>query len=297
MENENIKEYEKAGRIAAMVREHARTLVKPGATLLSVAKTLEDMIIKEGCGIAFPVNISINNNAAHYTPSFDDKLTFSENDVVKVDVGTHVEGCIGDTAITIDLSGKNAKLLEASEQALEAAIATVKAGISTADIGAAIEKEITSRNFKPIINLCGHVLAPYVVHSGFSIPNVETQSGFELEEGLVIAIEPFATTGTGMVRESTRTEIFSQEKMIKTRNPHARKLQDFVNDYKGMPFAERWLYEKMPELQLKLALRELAANEAFRSYPVLHDIDGSLVSQHEHSVLVEKDGCKLLTKR
>ena len=290
-----LQDYIEAGKIAKEVAERSKSLIKVGNSLLEVAETIEKWI-KEKAGIAFPVNLSINENASHYTPSIDEKTVFGENDVVNVDIGTHVNGRIGDIAYTIDLSGEQGKLVEASEKALENAISLVKAGRTTKEIGEEIEKTIISYGFKPIRNLSGHGLRDYEVHAEPSIPNTKVDYEEELEEGQIIAIEPFASTGEGYVREDRRTEIFSFNQEVLTRNMNARGILAFIqNEYKTLPFAERWLARSYDPFKLKVALKELLVRDALNQYPILKDVAGSLVSQAEVTLLVEKEGCKILS--
>jgi len=295
---DEIEEYIKAGKIAAKARDAGRKLVKPGESVLKIAEKIEQMIKEEGAGIAFPANISINENAAHYTPKHADDLVIKENDVVKVDVGTHINGFIGDTAITVDVSGEHSDLIEAGEQALENALAIAKAGVEVGKIGEEIEKTIISKGFRPVENLSGHSLGQYSLHSGVSIPNVKQEKTEKLEEGMAVAIEPFASTGKGIVTEGNITEIFQLQAVVPVRNTHARKLiQVIAQEYKTLPFAERWLYSKgFNEFQIKVGLKELVQAGALRPYPVLHDIKGSLVSQKEHTIIIEKDSCKITTR-
>jgi methionyl aminopeptidase len=290
-----LQDYTKAGKLAREVAEKSKALIRTGNSLLETAETIEAWI-KEQAGIAFPVNISINENASHYTPSIDEKTVFGEKDVVNVDIGTHVNGFVGDIAYTIDLSGEQGKLVEASEKALENAISLVKAGRMTKEIGKAIEDTIIGYGFKPIRNLSGHGLEAYGVHAEPSIPNVSVDYEEELEEGQIIAIEPFASTGDGYVKEDRRTEIFSFNREVLTRNMDARGMLAFIqNEYKTLPFAERWLAKSYQPFKLKVALKELLVRDALTQYPVLKDISGSLVSQAEVTLLVEKEGCKVLS--
>jgi methionyl aminopeptidase len=265
--------------------------------LVETAELIEGWIIAKEAKPAFPVNISINENAAHYTPSIDEQTVFGEKNVIKIDIGTHVDGFIGDIAYTIDLSGENGKLIEASQEALNNALSIIKAGAETWKIGEVVEETIKKFGFKPIENLSGHMLKQYDLHAGISIPNIKTMHSYELEEGMVLAIEPFASTGNGRITESRRTDIFCYEKDILTRNKDAREMLSFVkNEYKTLHFAERWLAKKYDKFKLSIALRELSSREALLSFPVLHDVAGSLVSQAEVTVIVEKDSCKVLTK-
>ena len=292
-----VEKYEKAGKIGKEALDKACSMVKVGANAFQLVEEIESWIQKQGCGLSFPINISINNQAAHYSPHKNDELVFEKKDVVKVDVGTHFEGFIGDTARTVDLSEENGKLLEASEKALENALSVVKAGVGSHELSAEIEKTIKEFGFKPVENLSGHLLDQYELHCGYTIPNVESSDSWELEEGFAIAIEPFASTGVGRVREGSKTEIFSYEGHALTRNQTARQVMDYAEEnYNSLPFAERWLSKKFTnDFKLKLALRELVKIGSFKAYPVLQDDQNSLVSQAEKTIIVEKDSCKILT--
>ena len=298
-DSKRIEYYLKAGKVGGEARKKAASLVKPGKKLFEVAEEVEQWILEQGCGWSFPVNISINNQAAHYTPELNDETVFGEKDVVKVDVGTHYNGYIGDNAETVDLSGENGKLVEASSQALENALSKVKAGAKSNEISREIENTIKSYGFKPEENLGGHMLEQYELHAGYYIPNVESRSdSWELEEGEAIAIEPFATNGRGHVSEGSYTQIFSYEGEVLTRNKIARELlKKISDDYPSMPFAERWLAKEYKNnlFQFKLAMRELLKLGAIKGYSVLQDEKGALVAQTERTIIVEKDSCKITT--
>lgn len=281
--------YIRAGKIASKVREKSRKWVREGERLLDVAEKIEAEIKSLGGVPAFPVNISVNDVAAHFTPTEADKNAFKKDDVVKIDLGAHIEGCIADTAATIYLgSGKSEKsLVAASESALKAALALATPGRKIPEISAKIEETIRSHGFVPVSNLSGHYLGMYEVHASPSIPNVRTASQAVLSEGEVIAIEPFATTGAGYVKETGRVMIFSFAKAKPARLPAARAVLEFAKGLGGLPFASRWIREPAGLVKDR-ALSELVALGALHAYPVLKEESGGLVSQAEHTVIVGK---------
>jgi len=288
------EDYRKAGKVAWAALQNGAKKVKKGASLLKIAEVIEKEVVEKADGLAFPVNISVNNQAAHYTPGAADDAVFGK-DLVKLDVGAHVNGFIGDTAVTVDLTGENGKLVEASEKALEEVIAVIRPGVNTSALGAIAEERIESYGFRPVANLGGHVLGEYLLHSGLTIPNIESASGFELEEGMAIAIEPFATMGRGRVTEERRVEIFSLNREAAVRNADARKVVAYVEEnFPHFPFAERHLAPVCSGLKLKIALREIVSKEIFTSYPILSDT--GLVSQAEKTIIVTGDGCEVTTK-
>lgn len=291
MKDEILEKYRDAGKIAEKILHQGEQEIREGASYLEIVESIEVQVREEGAELAFPLNLSLNEDAAHDTASPGDTRVFARGDVTKLDLGVQIDGYIADTATTVDL-GNNSLLLEASRQALDAAIKAVCPGVTVGEIGAAVQKEIESRGYRPIANLTGHGLDQYVLHRSPTIPNVGINGGVVLEEGMVFAIEPFATTGSGHVGEKTRREIYSQISQKPVRIPAARTIIKKVKDRHGLPFARRWLNEK----KLDITLPALVRSQVLHAYPVLSDVEGSLVSQHEHTVIVTSDGCIVTTR-
>ncbi|OPX61653.1 MULTISPECIES: type II methionyl aminopeptidase [unclassified Methanoregula] len=290
MNDDIFHKYCEAGRIAAKILREGAEEIRIGTPYLAVVETIESRVTEEGAGLAFPLNLSINEDAAHDTASPGDSRIFAKGDVVKLDLGIHIDGYIADTAMTVDL-GTNSLLVEASRAALDAAIRRVRPGVSVGDLGSAIQYEIESRGYRPVSNLTGHGLGQYVQHRSPTIPNVGIKGGMVLEEGMVFAIEPFATTGSGRVMEKTRREIYSQISPKPVRIPAGRAVLEKIRDRRGLPFSRRWVNEKKTDIVLPALVR----SQVLRAYPVLSDIPGSLVSQAEHTIIVTTDGCIVTT--
>lgn len=299
MEKKQRSLYIKSGSILSSALKFAQKNVKEGTSLLSLCEKIEKFIEEEGGLPAFPVNVSINHLAAHFTPSFDSKDVFTDKDVAKIDIGVHIDGCITDSAVTIDLSGEHGKMLEASQNALDTALSAAKPGIGVGKLGETIEKEIQKKGFKPIQNLCGHGIEEWVAHASPSIPNTYSKDNRELEEGKVYAIEPFATDGEGFVHEGVQAEIFGFDEKKPIRSLTGRKIIDLVEkEYRTLPFAERWVVKKMKmsEFERKTALRELLQKKSVHAYPVLKEIEGKTVTQAETTILVEDKDITVLVK-
>ncbi len=286
-----FEKYRDAGSLAGKILSEGAKEIRIGSSYLEVIESIEARVALEGAALAFPLNLSLNEDAAHDTASASDPRVFAKGDVVKLDLGIQIDGYIADTATTIDL-GNNSLLVEASKAALEAAIKIVRPGTTAGEIGAAVQFEIESRGYRPIANLTGHGLDRYVQHTSPTIPNVAISGGVVLEEGMVFAIEPFATTGRGHVGEKTRVEIFSQIAQKPVRIPSARAILEKIRDRRGLPFARRWLGEK----KMDMAIPNLIRSGVLHAYPVLSDVPGSLVSQHEHTLIVTEEGCIITTR-
>jgi methionyl aminopeptidase len=291
MKDEILDSYVEAGKIASRVLTRSLPLVKAGAPFLGVVEEVEDLVRGGGAGLAFPLNLSLNEAAAHDTASAGDDRVFRAGDVVKMDLGVHLDGYIADTAGTVDL-GENAPLVRASRSALEKAISLVRPGASTGDLGAAIQGEIEGQGFRPVANLTGHGLGRYEIHTPPTVPNIRMHGGAVLREGMVFAIEPFASTGTGLVADGPRVQIFQQTGDRPARLPDARRVLDQVRDRHGLPFARRWISGE----RLDITLSSLVRSGHLHAYPVLRDVPGSLVSQAEHTVIVTGDGCIVTTR-
>ena len=208
---EELGKYRQAGKILAEVRGQTAKRIVVGASILETAVFAENLTRDLGGQPAFPCNLSLNEDAAHYTPGTDDTAVFGE-DMVKLDIGVHVDGYIADSATTVDLSD-HPELVDASRTALESAIGMIHAGIDTREIGVAIEEAIGEFGYRPISNLTGHGLAQYQAHTSPSIPNVHIRTGTLLYDGQVVAIEPFATEGEGGL-DAKISEVFSRADSI-----------------------------------------------------------------------------------
>jgi methionyl aminopeptidase len=293
METE-LEKYEKVGKIAAKVRQHAEGLVKENASLLEIAKSIEKKISELGAKPAFPVNISINEIAAHYSPKYNDTSVLKKGDLVKIDFGVHIDGYPADTAFSASVgkNEENEKLIMASRAALDAAISAVKPGVKVSDIGKKIEAAAKQSNLQVIKNLSGHGVKRYDLHTEPSRPNFDNNDSTELEEDKLIAIEPFITSGKGFVIEGEQCEIYMLRHYAPMRD---REILDFIRkEYSTLPFAKRWLVEKFGQMKVSLFLKEAVSRNILHPYHVLKEVSGAKIAQTEHTILVAKN-VKILT--
>ena len=292
----DLDKVRKAGAIAAKARDHGATLIQEGKLLLEVAEEVEELIRKEGAKPGFPCNISIGTDAAHYTPSVNDTKRFAKGDLVKLDVGAHIDGHLGDTAVTIEVgTSLHEEMILASREAVNTAVGLVKDGLPLVDIGRSIETTIRGHGYKPISNLTGHSIEVYSLHAGVSVPNIPRGHG-SLKEDMVIAIEPFATDGAGHIKEGDNGNIWHFIQAKPQRNPHARKaLEHLAAEHSELPFAERWLQGVIEPKWIPAAIRFLAQSGAISSYAVLREAGPGYVTQAEHTLIVHKDKGEVTT--
>ncbi len=286
---EELPRWREAARIASRARDLGVTLVVPGARRRDVADAIEAYVREAGAAPAFPTNLSRNDEAAHYTPSPDDTAVFEAGDIVKVDVGAHLDGAIADTADTVEVGGgrRHENLIRAARDGLRAGIARVRPGVRIDELSRAIADAVRARGLKPIVDLTGHSIERYLLHAGKSIPNVPGRDGGEvLVEGEVIAIEPFATNGVGSIRNGPFGNILRFRRDPGPRDPVLARLYD---RFRTLPFATRWA-DAPDERE---ALRR--ARGVLQAYPVFVERGGGLVAQAEHTVLVGPNGAEVLT--
>jgi methionyl aminopeptidase len=297
-DKEAYDKFNLSGRILREAREEIKGFVREGMLIIDICEKAEDLIKKKGAKPAFPCNVSINEVAAHYTSPPNDKSRVPENSVVKVDIGAHVDGYVTDTAVTVYFSHEYEDLVGTAERALKAAVESIKPGMSASKLGALIENTIKSRGFKPISNLCGHQIGRYIIHTGTSIPNVSQLSLTKIKLGEVYAIEPFVTLpdASGRVEDGDESTIFRFVKSRSQENPHAKQLLKFIEDnFRTLPFAERWLLGVVPEEHHVEAFRQLLTSKALTYYPVFLEASRKTVAQAEHTVMIVEDGCVVLT--
>ena len=237
--------YQRAGKIASVVRERARKKYHVGSTVFRICESIEAEIRELGGAPAFPVNVSLNDIAAHYTAEPNDTLEVKDSDILKIDIGVQLDGYIADTAVTVCYDPKSEALVKVAEMALNEAVKVAKVDTKANDIGAAVESTIVKQGFKPIQNLSGHSLERYTIHAGRSIPNIRTIGpSFRLSPNQAYAVEPFVTTidGQGVVYEGRIRNIFS----ITSRKPSKNQDADIFlaqlwNKFRTLPFAIRWI--------------------------------------------------------
>lgn len=286
----------KAGKIASRCREWARENIRPGVEIRTILETIEAMIREEGAAPGFPAQSSRNDVAAHYCSSPEDKTTYEEGDCVKVDLGVHVDGYITDTATTVDLSsdGRWGELIQSSSNALAAAIASIEDGVPVGELGAAIERTITAAGYEPVRNLTGHGLARWKVHTPPQIPNYGERGGGRLKTGMLFAIEPFASTGRGYIREQGKSEVFMMVRPPKKAKGLNRDILREIDSWRGLPIARRY-FNAFDRTEVEDVISKLTKQGSMLRFPPLVEDSGIMVAQTEHSIYLGPDGVEILT--
>lgn len=210
--NVRLKSAEEIERLIAVGQASSEVLallldaVTPGVTGLEIEAYACELIsergyrptFKEVPGYHYATCINVNDIIAHGIPS---SYRFEEGDIVGIDVAlTSLEGLVTDTAWSLLIgegSPEAVSLIEGGQEALRNALTQCQIGKTTGDIGAAIGQVCEQRGFGTIEYLSGHGVG-YQMHEDPPVPNFGTAgSGYPLAVGLVIAVEPMLTTGSG----------------------------------------------------------------------------------------------------
>ncbi|MFB6174713.1 MAG: type II methionyl aminopeptidase [Candidatus Nanohalobium sp.] len=294
MDEEVKKKYVRSGKVIQKARKKARKIAEPGTEYREIAETLEKLIRDEGLEPAFPVNLSADEEAAHYSPGTDTERVLKKEEVLKIDIGAHCDGYIADTAVTVNPSGKHQEMIETNRQVLEKALEFIEPGKTVGEFGTFVQNQIPDE-YSVIRNLTGHSLGHYTQHAGLSIPNNRNKSRHVFEKGDAVAIEPFLSTGSGKIKEGKEGNIYL-EKGGNVRGRAERKLLKKIESFQGLPFSPRW-FDSFSGRE-RIALKKLVQSGAVKSYPILREVDKGIVTQAEHTVLIGvDDGENIVTTR
>jgi methionyl aminopeptidase len=281
-----------AGKIAAKAITYGKSIIQPNVRLVEALDKIEKFIKDNGGEIAFPAQVSLNETAAHFCPLADDLMVFKPTDIIKLDLGVHINGIIADTAATIIFKEDNEKYEEllnlklASEEALHNALKYIHPGVTLGEIGLIIQESIARHDLSPIKNLSGHGLGKYSIHESPTVPNFDSRDRHELEDNQLIAIEPFATNGHGMIFESNNATLFSINEFKGVRSNMTREVLYDIQKFKTLPFTTRWLTGKHSFSKARYALNDLKNLNIIHEYPPLVEIGKGMVSQSEHTIIV-----------
>lgn len=312
---DQLEDTRQAAEVHRQVRRWTQSWIRPGMPLMlicdKIEKKLEELIEKDGLkrGQAFPTGCSINNVAAHFTPNTgDENIRLGEDDVMKVDFGTHVNGRIIDSAWTVAFNERYDPLLQAVKEATYEGVKQAGIDVRLGDIGAAIQEvmesyevELDGKVFpvKSIRNLSGHSIDSYIIHHGKSVPIVRGGEQTKMEEGEVFAIETFGSTGRGLVQEEGDCSHFMVDPDLQystVRLDKAQKLLKHINQaYGTLPFCRKWLDREGFDRH-SLSLNHLVDKGVVKKYPPLVDIKGSYTAQYEHTIILRPTCKEVLSK-
>ena len=289
------QDYKKSGIIHKLIRNNIDKHFHTFNNTLDIVTFIENSIIKYtkydnnyplNGGIAFPVGVSINDVAAHDTP-YNNQILINKDDIIKIDYGVHINGCISDGAFSISPSGKYNELIKISECATKIGIENSGPECILGEIGKEIQDYIESNEItidnkvypvKSIYNLSGHNMAPYIIHLNKAVPNIKIPYYERMKEDEIFAIETFPTTGTGDTYNCDECNHYMIEtKNVKNINKETKKIYDIR---KTLAFCPRWF--------------DIPNDKYITKFPIIKTIDGGVVSQYEKTIYIKKNGVDIL---
>jgi len=321
LEEEMWDDFRQAAECHRITRKDFHTWCKPGMTMTDIVERIEasnralvgekmGLLGELEAGLAFPTGCSLNNCAAHYTPNAGDNTVLQYDDVLKIDYGIHVNGRIIDCAFTKTFNPKYDNLKAAVSDATNTGIKEAGIDAQLGEIGAAIQEAMESYEIeldgktypiKCIRNLNGHSIGQYVIHAGKTVPIVKGHSQTRLEEGEVIAVETFGSTGKGVVHDEGDCSHYMIEKDLignypALRTQKARQLAGLLKrNFGTLAWCRRWV-DRLGETRYLGALKQLVDCGWVCDYPPLSDIKGCYTAQLEHTILL-RPTCKEVVSR
>ena len=313
----DLRNLRQAAEIHRQVRRYIQPYLVPGCSVLDICTRLEAKTVQLcgkndlSGGIGFPTGFSINNCVAHDSAQPNDSRRLGQNDICKVDFGTHVDGMIIDSAFTVAFNPMFDPLIEATIDATWEGIRLAGPDALVGDISAAIKETIESYEvtidgkttpLKPVGNLGGHDIMPYQIHGGTLILNAPhpKTNNMRLKANQLYAIETFATTGLGSVRNDPTLETSHYMKpadhpRVPIKLRLSKQIYSHVTTTRStLPFCTRWIGRDLTP-RYRVGLGDLVRKRIFHSYPPLSDTPGSYSSQMEHTIYIHEYGKEVLS--
>jgi methionyl aminopeptidase len=193
-----------AGRLVGQVREHLRSMVRPGITTLEIDRVAEKIIRDAGAlptfkgynGFPYSICASVNEQIVHGFPS---NYALKEGDIFSIDCGVTLEGFVGDTAATVPVGkvdDEKLRLIRVTEECLERAIQQCRPGNRLGDIGWAVQQHAEANGYSVVRDYVGHGIGRRM-HEDPQIPNYGRPGlGDKIKAGYVFAVEPMVNQGT-----------------------------------------------------------------------------------------------------
>jgi len=314
-----VTKYKLAGDIANRVLAQLVKETVPGKVIVDLC-TLGDKLITEAVstqynkgkvekGVAFPTSFSVNNCLGHFSPLVGDTATIKEGDLVKVDLGVHLDGFIALGAHTFvalepanatqPVTGRKADVICAAHYAAECAHRLIKPGNKNTQVTEMISKVASQFGCEAVEGVLSHQMKRFVIDGNNVIinkANVDQKvDEFEFEEGQVYAVDIVMSTGEGKARElESRTTIYKravdQNYLLKLQA--ARYVFNEVNNrFPTLPFTLRALDEK----RARLGITECVKHDLVIPYPVLYEKDNEFVAQFKFTVMILPSSTQRLT--
>lgn len=317
-----VTKYKLAGEIVNKTLKTLIDLVEPGKSAREICEKGDGLLLEETGkvfkkekdlkkGIAFPTCVSVNNCICHFSPTKNDAdVVLKAGDVVKIDLGAHIDGFIAVAAYTVavqaadpaaKVSGRAADVILAAYWASQAALRLIKPNNGNYGVTEAVQKVASEYKCKPIEGMLSHQLKQFQIDGEKTIiqnPNDAQRKEhekcvFTLHE--VYAIDVLISTGEGVGREKdTRVAIFKKTEenyMLKLKASRAL-LTEIKNKHGSMPFNLRSFDE---ETKARMGVVECVSHKMIEPFQVLYEKPTEIVAQFKFTVLLMPSGINLVT--
>lgn len=317
-----VTKYKMGGDIANQALRLVVEAAKPGASVLSLCEKGDLYIMAETGkvfkkekemkkGIAFPTSVSVNNCVCHFSPlKSDPDHTLKDGDLVKIDLGVHVDGFIANVAHSFvvgaskenPITGRKADVVKAAHLCAEAALRLVKPGNQNTQVTEAWNKIAQSFKCSPIEGMLSHQLKQHIIDGEKTIIQNPTdqqrkdheKAEFEVHE--VYAVDVLISTGEGKARDGgLRTTIYKRDpsKQYGLKMKTSRTFfSEVERRFDAMPFTLRAFED---EAKARLGVVECAKHELLQPFSVLQEKEGEFVAQFKFTVLLMANGPHRIT--
>jgi curved DNA binding protein len=258
-------------------------------------------------GLAFPTTISVNEICAHNSPLPEDSTSVKEGDLVKVELGVHIDGFpafVGHSFVVksdnAPVTGPKADAILAAYKAKEAALRLIKPGHTNNQVTALIAKVCESYNVNAVEGVLSHELKKHLIDGNKVILNKETfdQKTEEQEFAIhdVFDFEVMVSTGEGKPKDvDIRCTIFKRA-MDQVYNLKVKQSRQFINEvlnkYPSFCFS---LNAFEDEISAKLGVKECVQHDMLVPYPVMSEKPGQYVAVFRTTVMITKGKTTALT--
>lgn len=224
-----IEALAESNRLVAEVMRGVERMIEPGAIPIEIDQWVEQEIRSRGAVPAFkgyrgfPASVcfSVNERVVHGIP---DRTPLKSGDVCSIDIGVCYNGFYGDMARSFPVgkvSPEARKLIETTQESLDAGIRQFQVGNRLHDISSAVQKVADREGYGVVREFVGHGIGRSL-HEDPQVPNFgRAGTGPRLRVGLALAIEPMLNLGTHEV------EVLDDGWTVVTRD---RKLSIHVED-------------------------------------------------------------------
>lgn len=320
-DNTVVQKYKTAGTIVNKILQSLISGCKIGASVKALCQKGDNQMESETGkkyknepdmkkGIAFPTCLSVNNCICHFSPSKNDPdYALKAGDVVKIDLGAHIDGFIAVAAHTMVVGakpdnkakGRGADVVLAAYHASQAALRLMKDGTSNYAVTEAVQKIAAEYKCKPIEGMLSHQLKQFKIDGEKTIiqnPTIAQKKEHEkceFEKYEVYAMDVLVSTGEGLGKElDTKVSIYK-----KTEENYLLKLKasrafyaEVKKKYGPMPFNLRNFEE---EAKAKMGVHECVTHKLVEPFQVLYEKHNEIVAQFKNTVLILPNGLTVVT--